>query len=166
MRTPMIALAVVTLAACAKTSTPPADTTASTSAMMPAAGNNDAKAAIAKLRDDWVAAANKKDAATVSGFYTDDAVLAGTTVPVTNGRAAIEKVWADAFPIASNLKVNSEKTEVSGDMAYDYGSYSQHIAPPKGKAMEDAGRYLVVFKRQADGSWKIAAHVGVTPAKS
>jgi uncharacterized protein (TIGR02246 family) len=166
MRTSMVAFASIALAACAKTNAPPADTTASSSAMMPAASNDDAKAAIGKLRDAWVAAANAKNSAAVGAMYTDDAVLAGTTVPVTNGRAAIEKVWADAFPIASNLKVNSEKTEVSGDMAYDYGTYSQHIAPPKGKAMEDTGRYLVVFKRQADGSWKIAAHVGVTPAKS
>lgn len=166
MRTTMIALAVGTLAACAKTSTPPADSTASSSAMMPAANTADEKAAIAKLRDDWVAAANKKDAATVAGFYTDDASFVTTESPLANGRSAIQAALAKSFAAASDLKVNSEKTELSGDIGYDYGSFTWHITPPKGKPFDSEGRYIVTFKRQSDGSWKIAEHVSTTPPKS
>jgi uncharacterized protein (TIGR02246 family) len=166
MRTPMVALAAIALAACAKTSTPPADTTASSSAMMPAANTADAKAAIAKLRDDWIAAANKKDAATVAGVYTDDAVFVSTESPVAKGRTAIQAAFAKSFPVSSNLRVNSEKTEISGDIGYDYGTYTWYVTPPKGKAGDVSGNYLVTFKRQSDGSWKISEHVSTTPPKA
>lgn len=166
MRTTVVALTALALAACAKTSTLPTDTTASTaSAAMPAAGTADAEAAIGKVRDAWVAAADKKDAAAVAGMYTDDAVFVSSENPVANGRSAIQAAFAKSFPVTTNLKVSSEKTEVGGDLAYDYGTYSEHITPPKAKAMDLTGTYLVVLKKQSDGSWKIVRHLSTTPPK-
>jgi uncharacterized protein (TIGR02246 family) len=166
MRTPILALAAIALAACAKTTPPAADSTASSTAMMPAAGNDDAKAALAKLRDDWVAAANKKDVAAVSGFYTDDAAFVTTESPLANGHDAITAALTKTFAVASDLKVDSKRTEVSGDIGYDYGTFTWHITPPKGKAFDTGGNYIVTFKKQSDGSWKIAEHVATTPPKS
>jgi len=113
-----------------------------------------------------VAAANNKDAATVGSMYSDDAVFVSSENPETRGRDAIQKAFSESFAVASDLKVNSENVEVSGDLAYDYGTFSQHLAPPKAKAMDLHGNYLVVFKKQSDGSWKIVRHVSATPPKS
>jgi uncharacterized protein (TIGR02246 family) len=162
----MIALAAIALAACAKTNPPAADTTASSTATVSAASNDDAKAAIAKLRDAWVAAANKKDAATVAGYYTDDAGFVTTESPFASGRSAIQAALTKSFAVASDLKVNSVKTEISGDIGYDYGTFTWHITPPNGKAFDSNGHYIVTFKKQSDGSWKIAEHVSTTPPKS
>ena len=113
---------------------------------------------IETVRDQWVAAAEKDDAATVTALYTADAVIDSPEEPSVAGREAIQAYWLKNFPLASGLQVRSKETEVSGDLAYDYGEFSQRITPPKGKAMDAQGRYLVVLKKQADGSWKIDKH--------
>lgn len=114
---------------------------------------------IERLRDEWIAAAEKDDAATVTAFYTDDAVVASPTDPPAEGRQAIEALWTKNFPTASGLQVRSHSLEVSGEVAYDYGQFSQRITPPKGKPTDVTGTYLVVLQRQPDGAWKIARHV-------
>lgn len=116
------------------------------------------RAAIDRLRDDWIAASEKDDAMTVAGFYTDDAVHSSPDDPEVQGREAIQALWTRLFPAASGLKIRSLRQEVSGDLAYDYGEYTQRITPPKGKPMDVTGRYLVVLKRQPDGAWKLVNH--------
>lgn len=165
MRIMTLALTAIAIAGCAKTGSTPADTTAA-SGTAASASNEDVTASIAKLRDAWVDAAKKKDAAAVASMYTDDAVLVGADAPLTTGRAAIQEAWSKFFPILTDLTVTSEKTESSGDLAYDYGSFTQHLSPPNAKPLETAGYYLVVFKKQSDGSWKIARHLSTIPPKS
>ncbi|HUP47839.1 MAG TPA: DUF4440 domain-containing protein, partial [Thermoanaerobaculia bacterium] len=63
------------------------------------------------------------------------------------------------FPMASNLQIQSTDFEASGDLAYDFGEYSQRITPPKGKPVEERGRYLVVLRRDDAGGWKIEKHL-------
>ncbi|HUP47582.1 MAG TPA: SgcJ/EcaC family oxidoreductase [Thermoanaerobaculia bacterium] len=121
----------------------------------PAASRQD----IERLRDEWLAAAERDDAAAVAALYTDDAVVASPDNPPAEGRQAIEALWTRNFPMASGLEVRSSRIEASGDLAYDYGEFSQRITPPKGKPMDVTGRYLVVLQRQPDGAWKITRHV-------
>jgi ketosteroid isomerase-like protein len=44
----------------------------------------------------------------------------------------------------------------SGDVAYTYGTYDLSVTGPDGKPMTDKGKYVTVYKKQADGSWKAA----------
>lgn len=166
MRKLLIVLAGIAVAGCAKSGPPAADTTASKpGTTTPAASVADAKAEIWKVRDAWVAAAEKKDAAAVAALYADDAVVVGTDMPATSGRSAIQAAFAKAFPMTTDLKVHSEMTDASGDLGYDYGTYSEHVSPPKGKAMDVGGTFLVTLRRQTDGSWKIVRHLTATPPK-
>jgi len=45
----------------------------------------------------------------------------------------------------------------SGDFAYDIGTYQLTMNDPQGKPMSERGKYTVVWKKQADGSWKAVA---------
>ena len=48
----------------------------------------------------------------------------------------------------------------SGDMVYVLGSYTMTTKPAKGKKgnpVIDHGKYMAVWKKQADGSWKAEA---------
>jgi ketosteroid isomerase-like protein len=45
----------------------------------------------------------------------------------------------------------------SGDLAFERGSYSNTITDAKGKTATETGKLVLVWKKQADGSWKIAA---------
>ncbi|HTA95878.1 MAG TPA: DUF4440 domain-containing protein, partial [Verrucomicrobiae bacterium] len=49
------------------------------------------------------------------------------------------------------------KVEVarSGDLAYDTGAYSFTRNDASGKPVTATGKYLVVWKKQADGKWKV-----------
>ena len=42
------------------------------------------------------------------------------------------------------------------DLAYDRGTYSMTVTPPGAAPIEDRGKYLTIYRKQADGSWKIA----------
>lgn len=115
---------------------------------------------IEQMREQWVAAAERDDAAAVAAFYGDDAVVTSPdSATAAEGRQAIQDLWSKNFPMATGLQVRSTETEVSGDLAYDYGEFSQRVTPPKGKATDVQGRYIVVFKRQSDGAWKIDKHL-------
>ena len=42
----------------------------------------------------------------------------------------------------------------AGDMAYELGTYEIVMKDKKGKSTPQKGVYVVVWKKQADGSWK------------
>lgn len=136
----------------------PAPSTSDT-AGAPAATSAD----VAAVRDAWLAAAAKDDAAAVAAMYTDDAIFVATEAPAARGRAAIQQALAESFPISAVDTVDSKEVVVSGDVAYDYGEYQQTVTPPNGTPQTVRGHYVVVLRRQADGSWKLSKHVSTTP---
>jgi ketosteroid isomerase-like protein len=66
------------------------------------------------------------------------------------------------FATMSVTKATVEKDElsVSGDLAYYLGRYEEVFQPRQGDAIHNRGRFVFIWKRQADGSWKIARSVG------
>ena len=49
---------------------------------------------------------------------------------------------------------------LDGDVAYETGTYSYKYQE-KGKPVTEEGRYVTIWKRQSDGSWKIITDMGV-----
>ncbi|HZK77653.1 MAG TPA: SgcJ/EcaC family oxidoreductase [Gemmatimonadaceae bacterium] len=134
-------------------------------AAMPA-DDNAAKDAVGKVRTAWKDGADKKDSSAVAALYTDDAVLVGTDIPVASGRPEIQTRLGQMFAVASTTTIDSKETVVSGDLAYDYGTFNQTVTPPTAKPMKQDGYYLATLRKGADGSWKISRHVSMTlPAK-
>ncbi|HEY6807337.1 MAG TPA: nuclear transport factor 2 family protein [Gemmatimonadales bacterium] len=96
------------------------------------------------LRADWTAAA---------GMYAADAHFLPPNQPAVVGRAAIEK-WMKAFPPVKAFKVTVDTISGSGDLVYTTGHYTMSVQPAGARApMNDAGKFLEVHARQADGSW-------------
>ena len=47
-------------------------------------------------------------------------------------------------------------SKVSGDTAYDIGTYKQGLMPQKGGGMiDDKGKYVVLLKKDSNGNWWI-----------
>jgi uncharacterized protein (TIGR02246 family) len=115
------------------------------------------EAAIRAADAAWSAAAGAKDAATTVSFYADNAVLMAPGAPVTTGKDAILKAFTGMMA-DKNFALSFAPTKVevskSGDLAYDLGDYSLSISDPKGKAQTAKGKYVVVWGKQGDGSWK------------
>lgn len=113
--------------------------------------------AINNFRDELVAAHNRNDAAGVADLFTADAVLMSPNQPAQVGKQAIESLYQGAFDQnTAELTLASDQTEVTGDWAFDRGTYAVTLTPKAGgEAVQDNGKYLVLLQRQADGSWRL-----------
>lgn len=100
-----------------------------------------------------------KDWAGWAGDFTEDAILMPPNGDPVMGPAGI-KAWAEAFPPFTDFKVTLEEVEGRGDLAYGRGTYSMVISPPGAPApIPDHGKYLAIYRKQADGSWKASRDI-------
>ena len=96
------------------------------------------------------------DSATTASLYTDDAVVLPANGEVRRGKAAIQSGIESDLQIVSDLSLSTSDLEVIGDTANELGTYSiKLLLPGQEEAIEDRGKYMVVWKKQADGSWKL-----------
>jgi len=101
-------------------------------------------------------------------FHTDDVVAMSADAPVIQGRENmqkyLEKMMADK-PEASWTPVKVEVAR-SGDLAYDWGTAKLNVKDKKGKVSETTFKYVSVWRKQPDGSCKIAVETIIPdPAK-
>ena len=128
-----------------------------------AADTGAATEAVNKTEQEMLAAFQAKDSAKLASYYAPDAVLATPGRAAAKGSEAVAKALGDDFADPNfKLGFTNEKTAVagSGDLAYTYGSFNITYTNPQTKQPETAsGSYVTVFKKQDDGSWKVAADV-------
>jgi uncharacterized protein (TIGR02246 family) len=157
MRTPVSLLALLIAAAvgCAPRSDAPADSAAaaSTSGADEAAVRQTVESATATFTD----ALQRGDTAMLGTLYADDAILMAPGAPLAQGKEAVKQTFAGMLSTmaVSNVKLTPGQVMVSGDIAVEDGTYEMTMTPKGGKAINDKGKYLVVYKRQADGTWKV-----------
>jgi uncharacterized protein (TIGR02246 family) len=116
------------------------------------------EAALRALIKDWSAAAQAKDAGKFVSVYADDAVVMMAGAPDIRGLAAIrEGIPAMMQDPAFALSFEADRVEVarSGDLAYETGSYSMTMTGPDKKPATEKGHYVVVWRKGADGAWKV-----------
>jgi len=157
---PLLVLAAASLAALGCTtkdtarsdSTPPAAATLS-SAADPAA----VRQAIDSSNARFSAAMVKGDTSVIANTYADDALMMGANEKAVRGRSEIAKSFAGMHTQMKipAFEIKAQDVIVSGDHAIETGTYTMTMQPKTGKAMSDNGKYLVVWKHQPDGSWKI-----------
>ena len=107
------------------------------------------------------AAASRGDTAAVAALYTDDAVVLPPNAPMVRGRQAI-KGFFDALTEqmgVPQLTLETIQVDEVGDTACEVGAYSMRLQPPGGEPVSDGGKYVVVWKRQSDDSWKLAVDI-------
>jgi uncharacterized protein (TIGR02246 family) len=124
------------------------------------ASDNEAKikAAVEDRYKEWVAAANKKDAAALTNLYDENAVLMPKSEEPAIGKAAIseyyKKLVADPHFVPFTLTVNWNSFHVVGDIAIATSVFEGDVTRD-GKQIHFRGKNLLVWKKQADGSWKM-----------
>src|ERR1700733_10306382 len=117
--------------------------------------------AIKDLEVAWVKDAATKDPDKWASYFTDDGSGLYPGAPTVTGKDALKTAMA---PILSDpnfsLTFSSTRTMASkgGDMAYSQGSYIMVMTIPKiKKSVTDKGKFLFVYTKQPDGSWKAIA---------
>jgi len=111
-------------------------------------------------------AAAAKDLEKALSFYAEDAVLLDQNEAIAVGKAAIRASWTRmlAMPnLALTWAVDKVEVAKSGDMAFDYGSYNMSYTDTSGRRkVEDHGKYATVWKKQADGNWRVVLDMSNT----
>ena len=115
------------------------------------------EAAIHAAVKDWSAAAQAKDADKFVSFYAEDATILLEGSPDFTGKAAIREAIGGMMQDPNfALSFAADKVVVarSGDLAYETGTYSMTVSDAKKKPATQEGHYVVVWQKQADGTWK------------
>jgi uncharacterized protein (TIGR02246 family) len=132
----------------------------------------DTRAADLKALSDTEAMMSKDVAAKnwekLASYYAEDAVLMSPEAPAAVGTEAIKglgKMMADS---QADLNFHANKVDVakSGEIGYTQGAYTLTMTDPKTKkVMSEKGNYVTVYKKQADGSWKIVQDINTPDAE-
>ena len=125
---------------------------------MKVSNTDEVRAAIAAIDKKFMEDVNWGNAAAGAAAYTDDAILMPPNHSPVEGKQAIEKYLAEIGSQlqASNFQLSILEVDVQGDTTIVRGTYSSSFTVPGTDApMEDRGKTLNVWKRQANGSWKL-----------
>jgi ketosteroid isomerase-like protein len=69
--------------------------------------------------------------------------------------------WKTVFGAAVEKEITTKDVFAMGDLAYETGSYSFTIVPEGKEARVVKGRYVEVWRKQMDGSWKMYRDIGL-----
>jgi uncharacterized protein (TIGR02246 family) len=163
-RTLLLLTAVPVLGtACAKSDT--GTTSDSAAGGVPAAASsadaNAVRQTIEQSNAKFVDAVKKSDTTTIAANYADDAIVMAPGTEAWRGRDAIRKGFGGMMTSmpAKEFSLKTDDVALGGDLAVETGTYDMTVQPKGGKEMKDKGKYIVVWKRQADGSWKIVRDI-------
>lgn len=120
----------------------------------------DAERAIRAADESFQQAIEAKNLDRVLAHYAENASLLPMASPIAEGHEAIREEWSHILAIPG-LGNESElkKLVVSGDLAYTQGTYAATMSGPDGSPVAERGKWVTVWERQSDGSWKIIADI-------
>lgn len=123
---------------------------------------SDGSAALVKIEGEFMKAAADHGSQGYMSYYADDAVEVPNGQAFLKGKAEIAKTvgfldqpenhltWT---PVAAGIAA-------SGDLGYTYGTYELSSKDKDGKPVVNKGKYATIWKKQKDGSWKVALDMG------
>ena len=130
--------------------------------MQQAAARSSEESAIRETNSAWSQAVDAKDLNKCVSVYTDDASLLPFNAPIATGKDQIRAVWSQLMSNPDfSLSWRPTKIEVaqSADLAYEVGTFDLTLADQTGKSTASRGKYVVAWKKQANGEWKAAADI-------
>lgn len=83
---------------------------------------------------------------------------------VVRGKTAIRAYMQDSFGTEGFLlewEPEHASISASGDLGYTFGRYRAHRTGPDGTDVVREGRYITIWHKQPDGTWKVALDTGV-----
>lgn len=106
----------------------------------------------------WLKTYEAKDVDKAVALCDDQGSLLWPNAPRATGKSDIAKATTSAFAIPDfKLEWHPDQIAVarSGELGYTSGTYTWTFKDASGKPASDKGKYLTVWKKQRDGSWKV-----------
>jgi uncharacterized protein (TIGR02246 family) len=116
---------------------------------------------VARVRDQWAQFLNAKQLESIMTLYAPDAVFlqpsGGRVAGASSIRALTQSIWDSFTP---DITMRGVTTKVSCDMAYDEGEFHETLTSVStGAKQQSQGRYLMIFRRDSHGRWRIVEQV-------
>ncbi|MEP6483961.1 MAG: SgcJ/EcaC family oxidoreductase [Rudaea sp.] len=130
-----------------------------------------ARKSIEAANQNFVVALKKHDAKTIADAFEPDVIFLPPGMDALHGRDEVSKFFA-AFMAASTIDETGSITldvSVAANTAYETGLYTMTTRSGNAAPVADHGKYLCVWKHDADGHWRIAREIfntSIAPAKS
>lgn len=108
----------------------------------------------------YTQAIQEANVAGVIDVYTADATILPPGGEMVKGKQAIEEVYKNFFRIGmKDVAFTIIEVGGNGDTAYEIGKTKVRIQPEGQAAIIDSTKYLVIWKRQADDTWKVQVDI-------
>ncbi len=118
--------------------------------------------AIKRVNQEWTAAIKAGNVEGMMAPLTSGVVLLPPNEPAASGPEAV-RAWSQrmadqvAFTEATSVL---DEVEFAGDWAFTRGTFHGTFQPKAGGASaSDVTKYILLWRRQPDGSWKIARDI-------
>ena len=116
-----------------------------------------AKAALQALNQQWELHFENHDAAGLAALFTEDCVRMPQGGPATVGRPALEAAYrqdfAEVWKTQAKVRLNAEEVIISGEYAFARG-VDRLVQVQDGRQVEETGKWMFIFRRQTDDTWK------------
>ncbi len=120
------------------------------------------QAAIRTLGERAIATFNTNDAAALAAFATDNVVWLPPNQPAVSGKEAFVELYRAVFE-QFTVEITSHPIDelvVAGDWAFARGRYTLTLTTKAGgEPVQQSGKFIGIYQRQPDGSWKWARHI-------
>jgi ketosteroid isomerase-like protein len=120
------------------------------------------RTALRQTDADWAAAVASKNVEAFTSYFASDAVVMAPHLPAFDGIEAIRQWATDSMALpgfAVTWEATSAEVAASGDIGYTLGKFTFHMTMPDGTPMDDRGNYATVWRKQADGAWKVVVDI-------
>lgn len=145
----------------------PAYIAAQTTAQKASASTNTlqaARAAIDKGNANWIEAQKHADAALLAAQFAEDGTQFAPNGVVIKGRAAIEQSTSARMKrigAATDYTITTAEVWLVDNLAYETGKATYKYQPKDKPVIEGTTKYVTVWKRQPNNSWKIITDFGI-----
>ena len=122
--------------------------------------------AIAHQRQQWTAAVNARDVDRYLELLTEDVVWLPPGQSALSGRRAFE-AWVRPFfeRFSYEFTITEPAVRLAGDWAVERGAFHTKMRSlDDGQTGHHAGTYLVLWRREAGGTWRIERYIDETHA--
>jgi len=103
-----------------------------------------------------------KDLERFLAFYAQDASVFPPNLPLATGKEAI-RTFLSQLLANPGFAISWQPTRVEvsrgGDLGYTMGTYALTLHDPTGKPVTDHGKYVTVWRKRPDRTWKAVADI-------
>ena len=115
-----------------------------------------------QLEADFMKAAAEKGSQGYMSYYAEDAAELPNGENVLRGKANIAKTMGFLDDKNNHLTWTPVYADIaaSGDLGYTYGTFEFRSKDKDGKVTVEYGKYVSIWRKQNDGSWKVVMDMG------